>query len=239
MEADTFASQAISRVVADGTLSGGSFSSLLQIIIFSRNSTIGGNGRENASLGLVKSTALNTGIQLPYQFPNSTYAMLGDDSDFGYPPALYPNITYTQTDQPDPMDPSVNATRAVAFNDLPLNSSSELLLGPLQINNSYALVSLTIPITDNSNREIVLGYMTVVAAATSLISVTQSREGLAKTGIVLLVGPSRRENLFRYEQRPSNANYEADPAAIGEANVKYVFPPHPFEGQSNRHQKYL
>ncbi|KAH6722099.1 histidine kinase-group VI protein [Leptodontidium sp. MPI-SDFR-AT-0119] len=224
---------------ASSALDTGGFSSLLQVIIFSRNSTIGGNGRENASLGLVKATAPNTGIQLPYQYPNLTYAMLGDDSELGYPPALYPNITYTQTDQPDPMDPSVNETRAMAFNDLPLNGTAELLLGPLQINNSYALVSLTLPITDNLNREIVLGYMTVVAAATSLISVTQSREGLAKTGIVLLVGPSRRENLFRYEQRPSNANYDADPETIGAANVKYVFPPHPFDGQSNRHETYL
>lgn len=165
--------------------------------------------------------------------------MLGDDSDLGYPTALYPNITYTQTDQPDPYDPSVNATEAAAFLDLPLNNTSELLLGPLQINDSYALLSLTLPVTDNLNRQNVLGYMTVVAAASSLISVTQSREGLASTGIVLLVGPSRRENLFRYEQRPSTATYAADSDIIGGANVKFVFPPFPFEGQSNRHQKYL
>ncbi|CZS98478.1 related to protein histidine kinase [Rhynchosporium agropyri] len=220
-------------------LDSGGFSSLLQIIVFSRNSTIGGNGRENASLGLIKATAPNSGIRLPYQYPNLTYAMLGDDSDLGYPAALYPNITYTQTDQPDPMDPSVNATSAMAFNDLPLNNTAELLLGPLQINDSYALVSLTLPITDNLDRRIVLGYMTVVAAATSLISVTQSREGLAKTGVVLLVGPNRRENLFRYEYRPSDASYDADPKTIGDGFVKYVFPPFPFQGQSDRHGKYL
>ena len=231
--------QLLTRLVLTIVISGGGFSSLLQIIVFSRNSTIGGSGRENASLGLIKATAPNSGIRLPYQYPNLTYAMLGDDTDLGYPTALYPNITYTQTNEPDAMDPSVNATKAAAFTDLPLNNTSELLLGPLQINDSYALVSLTLPITDNLNREIVLGYMTVVAAATSLISVTQSREGLAKTGIVLLIGPSRRENLFRYEQRPSNPDYDADPETIGEANVKYVFPPNPFQGQSNRHQRYL
>jgi osomolarity two-component system sensor histidine kinase SLN1 len=32
----------------------------------------------------------------------------------------------------------------------------------------------------------------VVAAASSLIDVTQSREGLGNTGMVLLVGPNRR-----------------------------------------------
>jgi hypothetical protein len=58
------------------------------------------------------------------------------------------------------------------------------------------VLSLTLPIVDNTNRQIVLGYMTVVAAATSLIDVTQSRDGLANTGIVLIVSPSRSENLF-------------------------------------------
>jgi osomolarity two-component system sensor histidine kinase SLN1 len=164
---------------------------------------------------------------------------LGDDSYLGYPTQLYPNITYTTTDAPDPLDPSVNEVKASAFNDLPLNSTSELLLGPIQVNDSYALLSLTLPITDNANRSNVLGYMTVVAAASSLISITQSREGLAHTGVVLLVGPSRRENLFRYEQRPSNANYTADPAIVGDANVRFVLPPLPFPGQHNRHKKYL
>jgi hypothetical protein len=58
------------------------------------------------------------------------------------------------------------------------------------------VLSLTLPIVDNTNRQVVLGYMTVVASATSLIDVTQSRDGLANTGIVLVVSPSRHENLF-------------------------------------------
>lgn len=57
---------------------------------------------------------------------------------------------------------------------------------------SYALISLTQPIVDNTDPAVVLGYMTVVAAASSLIDVTQSREGLGDTGMVLLVGPNRR-----------------------------------------------
>ncbi|CAL3972938.1 unnamed protein product, partial [Diplocarpon coronariae] len=169
-------------------------------------------------------------------YSNGSNAMLGDDSDLGYPMALYPNITYTKIDALDPMDPSVSATRATAFSDFPLNRTSQLLLGPVRVNDSYALLSLTLPITDNSNKSNVLAYMTVVAAATSLISVIESREGLAKTGIALLVGPSRRENLFRYEQRPSNENYAANPDVIGEAIVKFVFDPP--ANHSDRHKKY-
>ncbi|KAJ5054063.1 uncharacterized protein L3040_000347 [Drepanopeziza brunnea f. sp. 'multigermtubi'] len=221
-------------------LNSGGISSLLQIQVFSRNSTIGMDlGRGNTSTYLLRASAPTSGIELPYTYPNGTTVKLGDDSDLGYPTQLYPNITYTTTDAPDPLDPSVKKVSASAFNDLPLNSTSELLLGPMQVNNTYALLSLTLPITDNSNRSNVLAYMTVVAAASSLISITQSREGLDNTGVVLLVGPSRRENLFRYEQRPSNANYTADPDIVGDANVRFVLPPLPFSGQHNRHAKYL
>ncbi|CAL3972714.1 unnamed protein product [Diplocarpon coronariae] len=218
-------------------LDSGGYSSLLQITVFSRNSTTGENGSENSSNVLLRATAPNTGIVLTTKYSNGSNAMLGDDSDLGYPMALYPNITYTKIDALDPMDPSVSATRATAFSDFPLNRTSQLLLGPVRVNDSYALLSLTLPITDNSNKSNVLAYMTVVAAATSLISVIESREGLAKTGIALLVGPSRRENLFRYEQRPSNENYAANPDVIGEAIVKFVFDPP--ANHSDRHKKYL
>jgi osomolarity two-component system sensor histidine kinase SLN1 len=199
-------------------LASGGFSSLLQTIVYSRNAT--GNAG-----GLLNVTAPAPNIQLPSMYPNGTHAMLGDNSDLGYPTALYPNITYISQDYPDDLDPSVRATTASAFADFPLNATSFLLLGPLQINNSYALVSLTLPITDNSNRSQILGYMTVVAAATSLISVTQSREGLGNTGIVTIIGPSRRENQFKFTQRPSTADYVADPSVVGEALVHYILPP--------------
>ncbi|KAK2625748.1 hypothetical protein QTJ16_005060 [Diplocarpon rosae] len=236
-ESDTPTNWTASLTDIGTALDSGGVSSLLQITVFSRNSTTGENGTGNSSTGILRATAPNTGIVLTTKYSNGSNAMLGDDSDLGYPMALYPNITYTKIDAPDPMDPSVNATRATAFADLPLNETSQILLGPVRVNDSYALLSLTLPITDNSNKSNVLAYMTVVAAATSLISVIESREGLAKTGVALLVGPTRRENLFRYEQRPSNENYAANPDIIGEANVKFVFDP-PAD-QSGRHNKYL
>lgn len=36
------------------------------------------------------------------------------------------------------MDPSVNETFAAAFYDFPMNKSSALLLGPYQVNRTYA-----------------------------------------------------------------------------------------------------
>ncbi|KAM3079406.1 Histidine kinase osmosensor [Clarireedia jacksonii] len=218
------------RADVSSALASGGLSSLLQIVIFSRNQT-------GSSSGILNVTAQSNGIVLPYDWPNGTAVMLGDDGP-GYPPALYPNISYTPTSTPDLNVPGSNLTNVSAFADYPLNQSTALLLGPLQINNTYALVSLTLAIIDNTNPGYVLGYMTIVAAATSLIDVTTSREGLGDTGTVLLAGPNRRENQFRYESRPSTASYAPDLDQLKYATVKYVFPPLPLSGQKDRHSVY-
>lgn len=114
--------------VAGGLASGG-LSALLQVTIFSRNQT--GN-----SAGLLNATADFGGlggILLPNTYNNGTQVRLGDPG-LGYPEALYPNISYTVSSDPDPMDPSVNLTLVSAFSDFPLNATSFLLLGPLQVN---------------------------------------------------------------------------------------------------------
>ena len=99
-------------------------------------------------------------------------------------------------------------------------------------------MSLTLPILDNSRPGFVLGYMTVAAAATSLIDVTQSREGLQNTGIVLIIGPNRRENQFKYVNRPATANYTPAAGVLSNASVHFILPPVPAPGQSDRHSKY-
>lgn len=103
---------------------------------------------------------------------------------------------------------------------------------------AFALVSITLPIVNDINRSVALGFMTIVASAESLISVTKSREGLASTGIVLIVGPNRRLNHFRYSSRPATANYLPARENLAPSTVKYVFPPTHFEGQQQRHQEY-
>ena len=204
---------------------------MLQVSVFSRNQT-------GAGSALLQATAnVTPGIALPSTYSNGSSVMLGD-SGAGYPPSLYPNITYNTTSTPDPMDPSINATFVEAFLDFPLNDTSALFLGPLQINDSFALVSLTLPIVDNTDPGVVLAFMTIVAAASSLIDVTQSREGLANTGTVLIVGPSRRENQFKYLNRPATGTYTPDPSDLEPAVVHYIFPPVPVPGQTDRHAQY-
>lgn len=181
-------------------LASGGLSALLQVSVISRNKT----GDSNPLLMATANTS--SPIYLPATYPNNgSHVPLGDP-EFGYPAALYPNITYNSTAMPDPMDPSRNATAVYAFMDTPLNASSVLVLGPMQVNTSFALLSMTLPIVDNSNSQIVLGFMTVVASASSLIDVTNSREGLANTGVVLIIGPSRRPNRFAGSQIPFGNN---------------------------------
>ncbi|KAM0176758.1 hypothetical protein ACHAPF_004615 [Botrytis cinerea] len=221
------------REDVQSALASGGLSALLQVIIFSRNET----GSVNGILNVTANASGVADIQLPYNNSLNQPAFLGD-ADQGFPAALYPNISYIPTTDPDPNAPGTNFTQVYAFADYPLNKSAALLLGPLQINSTYALVSLTLPIVENSNPDNILGYMTVVAAATSLIDVVYSREGLDKTGIVLVVGTNRRENQFSYMSRPATATYEPDLHNLTKASVKYIFPPYPLEGQTDRHSVY-
>lgn len=94
--------------------------------------------------------------------------MLGDP-ELGFPPSLYPNLTYVPTTEPDPADNSANLTRVFAFPDLELNNVSSLLLGPLQINKTFAIVSLTLPIINNTSSVDILGFMTYVISLRTLL----------------------------------------------------------------------
>ena len=112
-----------------GALASGGLSALLQVTIFSRNET-------GSRFGVLNVTAdlQDAEINLPYKYDNGTTVKLGDPGP-GFPEALYPNITYTKTSLKDPMDESVNFTAVAAFADFPLNTTSALFLGPLQIND--------------------------------------------------------------------------------------------------------
>jgi osomolarity two-component system, sensor histidine kinase SLN1 len=164
--------------------------------------------------------------------------MFGDPGP-GFPTMLYPNITYIETDEVDPMDNTANLTYVYAFPDFPLNITSSLLLGPLQINDTYSMVSLTLPIINNTSNVDILGFMTVVADSSSLYNVLTSREGLDNTGIVLLVGPANMENIFPYDEKPITSTHQSvNSTALKSATVSYVFRPTPIPGQIDRHSIY-
>jgi osomolarity two-component system, sensor histidine kinase SLN1 len=85
--------------------------------------------------------------------------MLGD-GDIGYPSMLYPNLTYIQSQGSGNSEASRNVTQVYAYPDFILNTTSSLFLGPLQVNSTFALVSLTLPIINTTSVGDLLGFMT-------------------------------------------------------------------------------
>jgi osomolarity two-component system, sensor histidine kinase SLN1 len=173
------------------------------------------NPRSNVTSSGIHSVANVTGdwvkgrIQLPYYYTTGTPIYLGGP-DEGYPKELDPNLTY--------VDGPTNVSR-VEFEDDTVHYNSILFLGPLYLNNSSSLISITVAINNNTSREDILGWLTVVLDARLLYNVMSSPEGLGSTGEVLLIGPITEDNLFKQDVEGASAADNAD------VDVWYVLPP--------------
>lgn len=206
----------------------GGSSNLLQARLYSRNETGNPNGLVNVT------GAELPRIVLPYKAPNGSDIIM-NDTDLGYPPALFPNITYYPTNEEDPDNPGETYVIARPFPDVRIDSRSNgLVLGPLVINETYAVISYTLPVRQNNNESIVLGYMTVIADATSILNIVTSEEGLGETGSILLIGPATGWNRFSRYNFPANSTHEAA-SNFSQVNVEFVLPPQPRIGQPDRH----
>lgn len=204
---------------------------LLQARLYSRNLT-GGNPLLNVTGDGVGAQVQN--ILLPYMTPDGSRVNLSD-TQYGYPPSLYPNVTYENLGYPDPYLPSTPAVAARAFPGVLLSDNGGLLLGPLMINESFALMSLTVPLRSLKINNFILGYMTLISSASSLIAVQSSREGLGSTGMVLVVGPESPSNRFTAPLLPTNSTYSPPNDSLTNSSVRFVLPPISVQGQSDRH----
>lgn len=152
-------------------------------------------------------------VKLPYLDANGSPVYLGDE-DLGYPPVLYPNLTYFSED--------VNSDTVIAralYNGRVITNTSKLLLGPWQVNDTMALVSLTMTISNNTNVEDVLGFLTVIMDARLISSVMDMRQGLGSTGGTLLLGPANSTNIFPHQVITQARNREEP-----EFEVHYILP---------------
>ncbi|CAG8030168.1 unnamed protein product [Penicillium olsonii] len=211
------------NAIADvqSALGGRGYLSLYQAIIYSKN---GKDGVESL-LNVTSDTVPD--ITLPFNYGNGTSVKLGNEG-LGYPPSLYPNLTYRATGD--------NGSTAVyAFSDYTFGLASALLLGPLKVNSSFSLVSLTLPIVNNTSNTEIMGFMTVVASAANLQNVISSRDGLGESGQVLLLGPSRPANVFAASDQPATSTSAAHAEGLDQAQVHYVFEPTPLPTQASRH----
>ena len=217
----------------ESALSAAGFTALLQARIYSRNTTGNRYGLVNiTSAGLVSNPIL-----LPYKLPNGVQPVLSD-TEFGYPSALYPNLTYIDQNRTSPYLAGEEVFAASPFPDISLTNVTDgggLLLGPLVINETFALLSVTVPIKSNRIPNFVLGYMTLVASARSLIDVQTSKEGLGTTGTVLIVGSNNPWNQFSSSVGASTGGWSPDHGAFSNQPVHFVLPPIAQSGQEDRH----
>ncbi|KAH0566242.1 hypothetical protein GP486_000363 [Trichoglossum hirsutum] len=193
------------------------------------------------SYGLLNTTVDSGGrITLPDKYPNGSNIVLGE-GDLGYPPQLYPNITYGPPYSNSTIDPSLSGNGSAMLIQYPtgytlnisLSTGSALLLGPLLVNSSFALLSITVPVINNTSTTEILGYLTLVVSAKAIFDIIGSPEGLDNTGQVLLVGPATLNNRLlpgvEIGQEPRVNPHEVD--------VRFVLPPQSNASQGIRHSQ--
>lgn len=217
---DTDANWARTYVDLQGAMSGGINNILLQVVIFPKNDTGTGNVH-----GLVNVTGNIPGgpIKLPAVNANGSDVYLGDDG-LGYPPLLYPNLTYTST----PINETFNQSHAF-YNGKEVLPDATLILGPYAVNHSFYLLSMTVAINNNTAHGDVLGWITVLLNPSLIYDVIKSPEGLQETGEVLLVGPAVPNNVF------TRSPLWADPKVAGNEEVRFVFGPQSNSSLGDRH----
>ena len=193
---------------------GGSSQYLLQARLISKNAT--GNGR----YGLINVTGSGIEpVQLPYNHADGTSVFLGD-AELGYPSNLYPNFTYSTT----VVNSTFNQSNAF-YDEEPLYSNSTLLLGPWQINETFALLSITVPIVNNTSSTDILGWITIVMNAHLVFQVQAAQEGLGDTGSVLIVGPAMRTNRFPPDFLYSSSSQNSNRTALSKQEARFVISP--------------
>ncbi|KAK1829099.1 hypothetical protein QBC39DRAFT_139306 [Podospora conica] len=217
-------------------LSATGFSGLLQARLYSRNSTGSPHGLLNLTGNAVTPDAP---IVLPYRAPDGSEIHLGDEP-LGYPPALYPNITYNRLPTDNRYMPTPGYT-ATIFPGVSLGNGSEgrgILLGPLVINSTFALISVTVPVRMIENSGYILGYMTIIASANSIVEVQTSSEGLGETGVLLIVGSTNPWNHFDPAQAANNGSFTPPLDTFREQSVQFVLPPLSQPGVEDRHVRH-
>jgi osomolarity two-component system, sensor histidine kinase SLN1 len=219
---NTAANWARTYVDVQGAMSGGATNILLQAILFPKNDT--GTG---SVYGLVNVTGNIPGgpIKLPTVNVNGSEVYLGDHG-LGYPPQLYPNLTYTST----PVNKTFNQSRAF-YNGKELLPDAALILGPYAVNETFRLLSMTVGVTNITSHGDLLGWLTLLVNPSLIYDVIASPEGLQQTGQVSLVGPAATRNVFDQDVQ------WADPAFAGNQAVRFVFAPQSNGSLGNRHER--
>ncbi len=199
----------------ESAIGGTSTSALtLQARIVSKNGTgaLGPYGLVN-----VTATSIAGKIALPGVTANGTSVYLGD-GELGYPASLYPNLTFTST-----VENSTFNSSTAYLDGMQLPSNTSLFLGPLLVNDTFALVSITKAIINNTSAADILGWITMVLDARLILDVGQSTAGLGESGGILLVGPTTIDNKFPKAMKTNVARLGK--SAARNQKVRFILPP--------------
>jgi osomolarity two-component system, sensor histidine kinase SLN1 len=184
---------------------------------------------------LLNATSDSVGdIVLPGLYPNNNSEIhFGDSNTYGYPQQLYPVFQNSSTPNvPYPLNTTTFTSP---------EGSKSLLLGPLTINSTFSLFSITMPIYNNTSSVETLGYMTVLVNAEMLYKTIQSPEGLDSTGETLLVGPATTSNRFppNLTLMGPHATVAGNDTEIQDMMVNYVIAPSSNSTVGQRHSERL
>ena len=146
-------------------------------------------------------------ITLPQNYENGAPIVLGDGTAQGYPEYLYPRLQF----QSRVMSPNMTVMIG-SFEGIQVNRTAPLIVGPYQINNTFALASITVPVVDNTSIQ-VLGWMTIAFSCELIYLVVSSVLGLGSSGVNLLVSPDTRNNRLQ-----PDLNVSSSP-------VRFIVPP--------------
>ncbi len=204
---------------------GGASAMLLQASLRPKNGT--GSGGPAPLVNVTGAQVLDT-IPLPYLNSKDAPSYLGDN-DTGYPTNLYPNLTYTSTI----VNSTFNLSNAF-FGGIQLSSSKPLFIGPWLLNETFGLASITTPIINNTSANDILGWLTVVFNAQSILSVGSSVDGLGNTGQILIIAPDTPDQRVPASVQ-SGSDEQAERNAAKQQNVTFVIPPALNSSQSTRH----
>lgn len=213
---------------------GGGFGGLLQAVVYDPRLGNGNNTPEGLNilggrLGLMNVTGENArGIIVPASKDNGwNTGYLGNATGFdgktatseriqagellhdGFPDSLYPNAADNDLDR--------------------IVDRGGMVMGPLQVNSSFFMMSFTNPIINNTSKGDLLGFLTVVVNAQLVYDVVRDTRGLGDTGQVILVGPDASNNLLSRREEalvklqghhPRNATIDLE-----KMTFQYLFPP--------------
>ncbi|PVI08300.1 osmolarity two-component system protein sln1 [Periconia macrospinosa] len=183
--------------------------------------------RNTSDVVLVSASAASMqGVRMPENDPSGNPVYFGD-YPYGYPSVLYPN--FTTFERSVTANGQTRNQRFASYNGREINSASLLLNGPYQINSSLSLISITMPIINNTSNIDTMGWLTVVLDAGLITRVVNALEGLDDSGLTMVLGPDNATNKFDRSV--------LDPGTTTDQKINFVVPP-TNRSTVNRHKQY-